>query len=74
MATVVLIGELSTKRVTVLPASAVPVNNGVDVLNIVVKLSLSCGISGGVESTSNDNTVEFADSFPAVSVATAVME
>src|SRR6184192_3976391 len=75
---------VSAKILTVLPASAVPVNIGVvtavilSVLDVPVSLAASRsgtdGVAGAVVSTVTDNADDDADVFPARSVMRAVIE
>ena len=63
--------EPSINKVTVLPASAVPLIGGV-VLFVVAPDVVISGLSGGVVSIVNETASDACDIFPAVSVALTV--
>ena len=68
---VIPVVEPSTNKVTVLPASAVPLIVGV-VLFVVAPDVVISGLPGGVVSIVNETASDACDIFPAVSVALTV--
>ena len=70
---VIPVAEPSTNKVTVLPASAVPLTDGVVSLVVVSGVDI-VGLPGAVVSIVNATGSDVVDIFPAASVAVTVNE
>ena len=70
---VIPVVEPSTNKVTVLPASAVPLIVGVVLFVVAPDVDID-GLSGAVVSIVNETASDAGDIFPAVSVALTVRE